>query len=146
MRGGACTFQYDNGLCAKGERVLEHQGLTPVYANVPEPLQTLLPIPEEGEGVIAFAAYSEAVLALVREKDAAYGGAWQKQGYMGNLSRILSKTARLENMLWRDNPWLGTGGDESDEEAESVLDTLKDLMALAAFCAANIEDGNRWGK
>jgi hypothetical protein len=146
MRGGACTFQYDKGSCAKPEGVLEHQGMTAVYENYPKPLPTELPIEVQGEAVIAFAAYSEAVLELVRRKDAAYQGAWQKQGYMGNLARIMSKTERLKAMLWREQPWLGTGGEESDQEMESVLDTLKDLMALAAFCAANIEDGNRWGK
>lgn len=98
------------------------------------------------EAVIVFNAYSEAVLELIRQKDRAYGGAWRKQGWMGNLARVMSKTARLENMLWRDTPWLGTGGGESEVEAEDALQTIKDLMALCAFMGANIEDGNRWGR
>ena len=95
---------------------------------------------------VAFAAHAEVVQALVRKKDEAYGGAWQAQGWMGNLARIQSKTERLKNMLWREKPWLGTGGEEDAEEQESVLDTLHDLMALAAFMASNIEEGNRWGQ
>jgi hypothetical protein len=94
------------------------------------------------DAVIAFEAYADAVLSLVRVKDAAYGGAWRKQGYMGNLARIMSKTERLSNMLWKD----GYHGPNEFPLDESVLDTLKDLMALAAFMAANIEDGNRWGQ
>jgi hypothetical protein len=95
------------------------------------------------DAVIAFNAYSEAALDLVRQKDKAYGGAWRKQGYMGNLSRVLSKVARLENMLWTDD---SAGGETLDDGGEHVLETLKDLMALCAFTAANIEDGNRWGR
>jgi hypothetical protein len=87
----------------------------------------------------------------VRAKDAAYGGAWRKQGYMGNLARIMSKTERLSNMLWKDqvDPPAVQGAEysmQADLDGETVLDTLKDLMALAAFMAANIEDGNRWGQ
>lgn len=97
-------------------------------------------LPKMSQGETAFAAYAEAVQKLIRSKDAAYGGAWQRQGYMGNLARIMSKAARLENMMWRDD-----GYTDATDEDESVMDTLKDLMALAAFMAANIEDGNRWG-
>lgn len=101
-------------------------------------------MPESGsEAAIAFVAHSEATLSLVRAKDAAYGGAWSKQGYMGNLARIMSKTARLESMLWKDDPSNGIGVSVGDE---SVLDTLHDLMALAAFMASNFEEGNRWGE
>jgi hypothetical protein len=100
------------------------------------------PTPLASEAVIAFTAYCEAVTELVRRKDAAYGGAWQKQGYMGNLARILSKAERLKNMCWTDdNP----AEFPIEGHDESVLDTLKDLMALCAFMGANIEDGNRWG-
>jgi hypothetical protein len=64
---------------------------------------------------------------------------------MGNLARIMSKTARLQNMLWSDQQY-PISADGRGQEEESVMDTLKDLMALAAFMGANIEDGNRWGK
>lgn len=98
-----------------------------------------------GEAVIVFAAYAEAVQALVRFKNRTYQDAWKRQGYMGNLGRILTKAARLEAMIWCDD----TAYVEKDGEvtvAESVTDTLKDLMALCAFMGANIEDGNRWGR
>lgn len=101
---------------------------------------------EKSEAVVVIEAYSEAVRELVRQKDKAYGGAWQKQGYMGNLARIMSKTARLEAILWSDNTGDMSGGEEVHPQYETITDTLKDLMALAAFCAANIEDGNRWGR
>lgn len=100
------------------------------------------------EAVIAFTAHADATLALVREKDKAYGGAWQKQGYMGNLSRIMSKTARLENMMWRDggpDVSVAMDGSDADPGTEHVLETLHDLMALCAFMASNIEEGNKWG-
>lgn len=93
--------------------------------------------PTMSEGEVAFVAYAEAVQTLIRVKDRRYKGAWQRQGYMGNMARVLSKSARLEAMVWKD------GG--IPEDPESALDTLKDMMALCAFMAANIEDGNRWG-
>jgi hypothetical protein len=104
-----------------------------------------IPIPRDKEQVpaaVAFVAHADAVLALVRKKDETYGGAWQRQGYMGNMARILSKTARLENMVWRDQTEVNEAPGEADE---SVMDTLHDLMALCAFMADNIEEGNRWG-
>lgn len=103
----------------------------------------------EGDAAVSFTAHADFVLGLVRKKDAAYGGAWQKQGYMGNLARIMSKTARLENIVWKDgSPEFGVDleGGGFDPMAETVLDTLHDLMALCAFMASNIEEGNRWGK
>jgi hypothetical protein len=101
-------------------------------------------VQEQSAAVVAFAAYAEGVQALVREKDKAYGGAWQRQGYMGNLSRILSKVARLENMVWRDAD--SPAAKDLGTQEEPIIDTLKDLMALCAFMGANIEDGNRWGR
>lgn len=93
--------------------------------------------------VQAWDAYSEHVRKLIVRKSAGYGNAWERQGYMGNLSRVLSKSARLENMMWRDpgDEEFGTG----TALDESVLDTLWDLGALCAFTVANIEEGNRWG-
>lgn len=96
---------------------------------------------EKAEAVTAFRAHADATAVLVREKDKAYGGAWRKQGYMGNLARIMSKAARLESMVWRDDK----DGYQLDEFGETVQDTLHDLMALAAFMATNLEEGNRWG-
>lgn len=89
----------------------------------------------------AWAAYSEQVAALLKEKNA-YGTAWQDAGYMSNLSRILSKASRLKNMMWRDDESNGIGASVG---GESVADTLLDLGPLAAFMVTNFEEGNRWG-
>lgn len=146
--GGLCTYvaASDGDMCARPMFSKRHAGYMPFIrkaAAMPAPAVASEP-GNASEAVIAFTAYAEAVTELVRQKDAAYGGAWQKQGYMGNLARIMSKTERLKNMLWQDDqfgPEPPVGGWD-----ESVLDTLKDLMALCAFMGANIEDGNRWGR
>lgn len=88
--------------------------------------------------------FFQGCVELARTKDKSYGGAWRRQGYMGNLSRILSKAARLENMAWSDNPDLGENGILAESE-ESLEDTLKDLANLASFMYANMREGNRWG-
>lgn len=75
---------------------------------------------------------------LIASKNEAYGDAWKAQGWQGNVSRILSKAKRVENMLWRGEPVLSADG-------ESVVESLKDLANLCYFTARNIEDGNRWG-
>lgn len=94
-----------------------------------------------GSAMAVWQGHSDAVLALIRKKDAQYGGAWAKQGYIGNLARIFSKSDRLRSMMWRD------GADmDQHPDPESVLDTLYDLSALCAMAIANIEEGNRWGK
>lgn len=87
-------------------------------------------------------------LRLLEEKDRKYGGAWRLQGYMGNLARLKSKMARLDNMLWRDPdgngypiPSLDIAGGE-----ETVTDTLVDIVNIAAMMAANWNDDNRWGR
>lgn len=77
-------------------------------------------------------------LATMRAKDRQYGGAWREQGWMGNLARIMSKTARLRNMLWRDYAL--------SDAAEPVRDTLQDLMNLCVFMLLNLNGGNRWGR
>lgn len=91
------------------------------------------------------AAYFEECTELVRTKNAMYGDAWKRQGYMGNLGRVLSKTARLEAMLWRDQGYADTA-EEIKETDESIEDTLRDLANLTAFMYRNYQDGNRWGK
>lgn len=79
----------------------------------------------------------EKCLYLIEEKSAGYGDAWVQQGWMGNLARIMSKTSRLKNMLWRDM------GIEST--SEPITDTLLDLVNLSAFMIINRSFGNRWG-
>jgi hypothetical protein len=107
----------------------------------------IIPAPEReqfwpGSALSVWQGHADAVLAMLKNKQA-YGNAWQEQGYMGNLARVLSKTSRLKNMLWSDQSdhtaW-------TEEGQESVLDTLYELSALCALAIANIEEGNRWGK
>jgi hypothetical protein len=85
-------------------------------------------------------------LRLLEVKNTQYGDAWRKQGYMGNLARIQSKAARLNALLWRD-----ADGDgyplpaDYTRDGETVIDTLTDLINLAAMMAVNFSEGNRWG-
>lgn len=87
--------------------------------------------------VLAVAEQCEAMLNTVWRKAQMYGPAWREQGYMGNLARIMSKTSRLKNMLWRNMAL------ESSEEP--VTDTAQDLMALTAMFLANRQENNGWG-
>lgn len=94
-----------------------------------------------GDARAVWRAHAALVAAKLEEK-VAYGSAWEEQGYMGNIGRILSKASRLKNLTWRDEQ----GAGDVPEGDESVLDTLLDLSALCALAIANIEEGNRWGK
>lgn len=76
---------------------------------------------------------------LANIKDKAYGEAWRRQGYMGNLARVMSKSERLRNMLWCDVM------DRPEAAYESTEDTLLDLINLAGFMLVNLKEGNRWG-
>lgn len=106
--------------------------------------------PEEALKISLWERYSQAeaeasqeflrVLAIIRKKNAMYGDAWRQQGYMGNLARILSKAARLKAVMWRSDP-----PPLSAQEGETVLDTARDLIALAAFFIINYEQENGWG-
>lgn len=87
--------------------------------------------------------YFEECTDLVRSKNPKYGEAWKRQGYMGNLARIMSKASRLQSMLWRDAED-GPPVPESDV-TESIEDTLRDLANLTAFMTLNYTEGNRWG-
>lgn len=91
------------------------------------------------------AMFHDAALRLAVSKDQTYRKAWQRQGYMGNVGRILSKVERLRSMVWQDNVWITTGGEEAAEEEETLRDTLLDMANLCAFAAHNIAKGNRWG-
>lgn len=79
-----------------------------------------------------------AALTTLAAKDRAYGGAWRKQGWMGNLARILSKSARLKEILWRADPY--------DDASEPVQDTLQDMINLCVFMILNLKDRNEWGR
>lgn len=80
----------------------------------------------------------ENALNLAMAKNAGYGNAWQEQGWMGNLARILSKTARLKNMVWRDN------GVESLPEPHE--ETIGDIINLCVFFLFNRRGLNKWGR
>lgn len=98
--------------------------------------------------VDAWDAFSEEVRQLIVDKSAGYGNAWQEQGYMGNLARVLSKASRIKNLAWRDNSLddsVAMDGSDVDPNFESVEDTLKDSAALCAFFVANLREGRRWG-
>lgn len=89
--------------------------------------------------------FQRTALELVVQKDAAYGGAWKDQGYMGNVARILSKVDRLRHLLWNDKYAADPQSIEPAED-ETVLDTLLDLANLCALAAENISEANRWGR
>ena len=76
---------------------------------------------------------------LVTLKDAQYGGAWRSQGYMGNVARVLSKASRLKTLMWCDE-------DPNETLEEPVMDTLIDIINVAAFAVLNLREGNRWGE
>jgi hypothetical protein len=91
--------------------------------------------PSTMQGLMVF---FDKCVGLAGSKDALYRKAWQKQGYMGNLARIMSKAERLRAMAWGD-----TLGDPPSDE--TLRDTLMDMANLCGFMARNLEDGNRWG-
>lgn len=77
-------------------------------------------------------------LVLQQRKGSSYGEAWRDQGWLGNVGRVLSKAARLKNMVWRDDP--------VDSATEPISETLMDMINLAAFAYMNYSDKNKWGK
>lgn len=93
---------------------------------------------ERNEAVAAWDAYSAMVRELLVEKSG-YGDSWKRQGYMGNVGRVLSKADRLRNLMWKD-------GFAEEPQGESILDTMLDIGPLAAFAIANLREGNRWGR
>lgn len=90
-----------------------------------------------GSTIEAFVGQLERVVQIVWDKNKQYGDAWREQGWMGNVARILSKSARIKNMLWADFVL--------SDANESVEDTLQDLVALSVFCLLNRGQENRWG-
>lgn len=86
---------------------------------------------------VDFADWSNHLLQLVLRKNQSYGDAWRAQGWMGNLSRIMSKGHRLRNMLWQSF--------EEESADEAVEDTAQDLAVLSFFFVMNRRNQNRWG-
>jgi hypothetical protein len=74
---------------------------------------------------------------LVAQKNIAYADAWKEQGWRGNLARVMSKNARLRNMLWRRVPVV--------DEEEPVERTMLDAINLLAFMGVNLRLSNEWG-
>lgn len=107
---------------------------------------TTFPVDDPPTTAQVVAMFHDRALRLAVAKNQAYADAWRRQGYIGNVARVLSKVERLRNLVWQDNTWLGTGGDESAQDEETLRDTLLDLANLAAFAAANLAAGNKWGK
>jgi hypothetical protein len=136
--------EYDSALCRVGCGLLRNNGvhvnMKPIFLPeepVTTTVETTIP------AVAAWDAFSAQVRDTIVRKSQGYGNAWQAQGYMGNLARVLSKTSRLKNILWKDDQSNGIGASVG---GESLADTLVDLGALAAFLSANFEEGNRWGQ
>lgn len=86
----------------------------------------------------AMAAEYSRSFALVVQKTEGYGDAWKHQGWMGNVARILSKSARLKSLLWRD---IAISGHD-----ETIEDTARDLMNLCVFFLLNRGQDNKWGR
>lgn len=149
VTSAACAYQAEPGgfYCALPQSDSVHTSAPAIittlqemfvpYQRYQQQVELRFPDPPTVQGV---AAYFEECTDLVRIKNPEYGEAWRAQGYMGNLSRVLSKAARLKAMLWRDE-----GDDPPDKPTESIQDTLRDLANLTAFMHQNFEDGNRWG-
>lgn len=79
----------------------------------------------------------EEALNIAAIKSQAYGNAWRQQGWMGNLARVMSKTSRLKNMLWRDMAF--------SSSTEPVEETVLDQINILGFMHINLRDRNRWG-
>ena len=74
------------------------------------------------------------VLTLARgNKTADYGEAWQRTGLVGIYIKLMIKESRLRSLVWE--------GKEPKVD-ESVRDTLKDIIAYAAYGLLCIDDGN----
>jgi hypothetical protein len=105
-------------------------------------LELHLPAAMEGtEGtstLISMASVFDVALRLAHEKSFTYGDAWRRQGWMGNLARMMSKMSRLRQMLWTSH--------EIESSAEPTQDSALDLVNLAAFFVVNRSEENKWGK
>jgi maltose-binding protein MalE len=93
---------------------------------------------EEQADALVYAETLQNAANLFVEKNRFYGGAFREQGWMGNLARIMSKTARLRSMQWRPAPL--------DDANETVDDTLVDLVNLSVFGIINRQERNIWGR
>lgn len=115
--------------------------MTHYAADIAKPAVILIRKDYEGTSVgitlNAVATLMEKVLETIAEKDFAYGAAWKRQGWMGNLARVMSKTERLKAMLWKDLAL---------RDSEGPQDTALDLVAIASFFYLNYVNQNKWGE
>lgn len=119
--------------------------VTPKMTNPVERVKLIIknPLPEETVGSVTqerMLWFFEECLTLVVKKSQGYGDAWEQQGYMGNAARIISKAARVKNLVWRDKTMLTMSSEET------VEDTLLDTINLCVFFLLNWREGNRWGR
>lgn len=95
---------------------------------------------EGAEGVrtlISLASVFDEAVAIAHRKNASYGDAWRRQGWMGNLARMMSKMSRIKFMLWRDH--------DLENSEEAISDTAIDLVNLTSFLIINRSETNKWG-
>lgn len=103
-----------------------------------------LTLPEAMEGaegastLISLASVYEQSLYIAHRKTFTYGDAWRRQGWMGNLARMMSKMSRVKHMLWRDH--------DMENSEESVTDTAFDLINITGFLIVNRSEENKWGE
>lgn len=76
---------------------------------------------------------------MVSEKNVTYQDAWREHGWRGSLGKVLTKSARLRNMLWRSNNGLMNG------ERETPRETALDMINHLVFMVMNMDEGREWG-
>lgn len=105
-------------------------------------IELVLPKHMEGtvgtQTLIALANFYGHCITVAHEKSFNYGDAWRRQGWMGNLARMMSKMARIKNMCWRDHAM--------ENAHESVTDSAIDLANITGFFAINRSEDNKWGQ
>lgn len=105
-------------------------------------LELVLPKGMEGtigaSTLIALANFYAHCLTVAHNKSLNYGDAWRRQGWMGNLARMMSKMSRIKFMSWRDHAM--------ENAEESVTDSAIDLANITGFFAMNRSEDNKWGK
>lgn len=76
--------------------------------------------------------YNNDKIDLYKEKDATYGGSWQKDGLVSAFLNLKRKIDRLINM-WQNGDIFNFGG-----KGESILDTFQDMENYSALCVGFI--------
>jgi hypothetical protein len=104
-------------------------------------LELVLPAHMEGtvgtETLIALANFYAHCLTVANTKSLTYGDAWRRQGWMGNLARMMSKMSRIKFMSWQDHAM--------ESADESITDSAIDLANITGFFAINRSEDNKWG-